>query len=81
MKKLYAITVKGHKYLWSFDTFLDPKHLNDYIDDGLDIMEVINTAPDWIVDCGLMRPWFFLQDLWNFKWLFWIINKTKGKIL
>jgi hypothetical protein len=56
---------------------LDTKYLDQWREDGLEIDEIINTVPAFIVDMGLMRHWFFIQDLWNFKWLFWLIDKFK----
>lgn len=35
--------------------------------DGLNIIVPENIIPAWVVDAGLLRPWCFLQDLWNFK--------------
>lgn len=77
MKKLHSLVVKGKHETWSFGVFVDPKYLDQWREDGLEIDEIINTVPEYIVDLGLMRFWFFLQDLWNFKWLFWLINKFK----
>ena len=65
--KLMSVTVKGKNHEWSFNFQGDPKHLEDWREDGLEIDVVENIIPEWIVDLGLTRVWCFLQDLWNFK--------------
>lgn len=66
-KKLLSIAVKGKKHVWGFDFYADPKHIKEWRDDGLDVVQIENIVPEWIVDLGLIKPWCFLQDLWNFK--------------
>ena len=65
--KRYSITIYGKEKKWSFDTFIDPKYLQDYWDDNIQIDEVLNTIPEWVADIGLGKPWCFFQDLFNFK--------------
>ena len=67
MKKLLSVEVKGAEKNWSFDFHGDPKHLEEWREDGLEINEIVNTIPMWVVDMGLMAPWIFFQDLFNFK--------------
>ena len=66
-KKLISITVKGRERTWSFNFYGDPKYIKEWRDDGLDIDEICNTIPEWVADLGLVRPWCFMQDLFNFK--------------
>ena len=66
MKK-YAVIVRGNEKEWIFTTFLNPKYINDCLEDGIQIEEVINSVPLWAHQLGLMRIWFFFQDLFNFK--------------
>jgi len=66
--KLLSITVNakdGRKF--SFDFYGDTKYLQEWRDAGLQIDEVVNTIPEWVVDMGLLRPWCFMQDVFNFK--------------
>lgn len=49
MKKLYSITVKGKQKEWGFDVWLDPKYLPDWREDGLQIDEVFNIIPVWVL--------------------------------
>ena len=69
MKKLLSLEVKGAEKSWSFSFYGDPKHLNEWRQDGLEIDEICNTIPEWVVDIGLSKPWIFIQDLFNFKFL------------
>jgi hypothetical protein len=66
-KKLLSIAVKGKTAWWGFDFYADPKHLQEWRDDGLDIVEIENTIPMWVVDFGLTKQWCFLQDVFNLK--------------
>lgn len=66
-KKLLSITVKGDQHEWSFRFYGDPQHLPDWEQDGLEIAEVVNTVPEWVVGLGLLRLWVFGQDIFNFR--------------
>ena len=66
-KKLFAVTVRGKQYEWNFKFYGNPKYLQDWRDDGLEIYEIENRIPSWIVDTGLARVWCFFQDLFQFK--------------
>lgn len=65
--KRLSITVKGREKTWGFTFDHDPKYLAEWRADGLEIDEVLNTIPTWIVDMGLTRPWCFCQDVFNFR--------------
>jgi hypothetical protein len=67
LKKRYSIEIQGIEKRWAFDITAEPRHVADWRRDGLNVAELENTVPVWIVDLGLIRPWCFLQDLWNFK--------------
>ena len=67
MKKLLSLEVKGKTKEWSFNFYGDPKYLDEWREDGLEINEVINSVPELINDIGLTRLWIFLQDLFNFR--------------
>jgi hypothetical protein len=64
-EKLMSITVKGKNHTWSFDTYADPVYLDEWLDDGLEIYEVSNSIPMWVVEYGLVKPWCFMQDIFN----------------
>ena len=66
-KKLLGIEVKGKTKTWGFNFYGDPKHLQEWLNDGLDVYEILNIVPEWVVDYGLSKPWIFFQDLFNFK--------------
>lgn len=67
MKRLMSIEVRGKEHEWSFNFYGNPKHLEGWRNDDLEINEIVNTIPEWVVDYGLMGPWIFFQDLFNFK--------------
>lgn len=73
--KPYTLTVKtesGKEF--SFTTLVDPKYVEEWRAEGIEINELLNVIPEWVVDLGLMRPYIFFQDLLRlptrlFKWL------------
>lgn len=67
MKKPLTITVRGKHHEWNFDVQADPRYLQEWRDDGLEIYVVENSIPEWVVGLGLTRAWCFLQDCFYFK--------------
>jgi hypothetical protein len=67
MKKLMSVEVKGQDHSWSFMFYGNPAHLKDWREDQLEVNEIINIIPEWVVDLGLTKVWCFFQDLFNFK--------------
>ena len=65
--KLLSIEVKGKTKVWSFKFYADPKYIEQWREEGLEINEVINTIPEWVVEYGLTGFWIFFQDLFNFR--------------
>lgn len=65
--KLMSITVKGNQKTWSFNFYADPKYLKEWREDGLEIDEIVNTIPEFVVNIGLTKVWVFFQDILNFK--------------
>jgi len=61
-KRLYSLTVRGKRHEWNFDVRLNPEFCDDWELDGLDIVEVANTVPQWVQQLGLTKPWCWLQD-------------------
>jgi len=66
-KKLYSLDVRGKQHEWGFHIYADPKHVEDWRADGLEVYEICNVVPVWIVDMGLLRVWCFFQDIFHFK--------------
>ena len=66
-KKLLNVAVRGNSKEWSFNFYGDPKYLEDWRSDGLEVYEVENTIPVWVNELGLTRLWCIFQDLFNFK--------------
>ena len=66
-KKLMSVAVRGNNKEWSFNFYGDPKYLDGWRTDGLIVDEIENVIPAWVVNAGLIRPWCFFQDLFNFK--------------
>jgi len=54
-KKLLSITVKGKAKTFSFNFYGDTKYLKEWRDEGLEIDEIENIIPIWVVNTGLTR--------------------------
>ena len=67
MSKHLSMTVKGRNHTWCFDILADEKYMQEWLDDGLDIVIIENTIPMWVNDFGLTHAWVFMQDLFNFR--------------
>lgn len=62
-RKLYGLAVRGKHCEWGFRVWLDPKYLDDWRGDGLQIDEIVNTIPAWWVEWGLpVNLWCWLED-------------------
>lgn len=66
-KKLHLYCKTPTTSFW-FEVSADPKYLEEWRSHGIVIDEICNTAPELIVSAGLLKPWIFLQDIFNFKW-------------
>jgi len=66
-KKLMHVEVRGNEKCWGFLFYGDPKYLPEWQADGLNVVLVENLIPVWAANLGLVRPWCFLQDLFNFR--------------
>lgn len=66
--KLLCVHLRGKEHRWSFEFYGDPKYLEEWRADGLEVTEILNTIPKWAVDIGVpVRWWFFAQDILNFN--------------
>jgi hypothetical protein len=52
---------------WGFETAVDPAHLDEMREAGIEIFEVVASVPGWVVRLGLSRPWASAQAAW--QWL------------
>ena len=66
-KKLMSVTVRGDQHKWCFNFYCDPKYLNDWRSDGLEVYEIENTIPVWVNNLGMTKAWCFFQDILNLK--------------
>lgn len=66
-KKLYGLTIRGNQRIWLFDVYVDSRYVEEWRMDGIDIDDICNTIPVWIVNLGLTKAWCFLQDCFYFK--------------
>lgn len=66
-KRLLGLEVRGYTKKWGFTFYGDPKYIPEWRADGIEISEIENIIPEWVVSFGLTRVWCFFQDVWNFK--------------
>ncbi len=67
MRKNIEVTIRGKQKTWGFVFKADPKHLDEWRADGLEVDEVLNIIPQWAQRIGLTRIWCAVQDAW--QWL------------
>lgn len=67
MKRLHSVMVRGKRHEWGLPVYTTRKTAAAWRADGLEVNEVVNVIPAWIVDLGLARPWCFLQNIFNFR--------------
>ena len=70
MKKPLQIVVQGKTAPFAFNFRGDPKHLPEWEAQGLQVDEVVNSVPVWVVRARLTRPWIAMQDAWSWARLF-----------
>lgn len=67
MKQALSIEVRGKSgKSYGFNFQGDPRYIEEWRADGLDVVEICNTIPRWAAELGLSRPWFAIQDAWKF---------------
>lgn len=68
-KKLLTIKVRGKEREWSFTFNGDPKYIDAWRADGLQVSELVNTIPLWVANLGprAIQLWCIAQDVFNFK--------------
>lgn len=66
-EKLHSIEIRGRAHRWSFHIYIDPKYLDEWRADGLEINEICNVIPAWAVNLGLTKFWCFVQDVFHMK--------------
>jgi hypothetical protein len=62
-----TVDVRGKRSEWGLPCYLSRENIEALRADGVNVIIPENIIPAWVVDAGLLRPWCFLQDLWNFK--------------
>lgn len=67
MKILHVLVTRGRSRTWGAMVYLTKEDADMWRLDGLDVEEVLNTVPVWVVQWGLVRVWCWVQDLLNFK--------------
>lgn len=59
----YAVTIRGRQHEWQIPC--PDASVEALREDGFEVVEVVNTIPEWVVSLGLTRSWCALQDLWE----------------
>ena len=67
MKKRMSLTVRGKCHEWAVDSDMNQSQIDAMREDEVDLHEIVNSIPMWAVDLGLVRPWCFFQDIFNFR--------------
>lgn len=62
-----VLSIRGKQSEWGLTVPMKQGQIDAMRADGIEIGILANTVPFWIAECGLTRPWCFVQDIWNFK--------------
>jgi hypothetical protein len=62
-----SIEVRGKHHKWGVTWNAPQSQIDAMREDGIDVHIIENSIPYWVVSIGLLRPWCFVQDVWNFK--------------
>jgi hypothetical protein len=70
MKQRMMLFVRGKHHDWGFEFDGHTELLDEWREDGLDIVVLEATIPLWVASPGLAQPYAAVQRLW--RWLrFW----------
>ncbi len=67
IKKKCSVNVKGKKHIWRVQVYATMEQIKRWDQDGLDVGIEIYSIPEVIMRLGLVRPWCFMQDIFNFR--------------
>jgi hypothetical protein len=73
----YGIELEGETSRWSFPIYLTDDVKKAMEGDGVEVFEITNVIPKWVIDRGFARAWCFFQDLFNFRWKEMFLNKEE----
>ena len=71
----YITTVRGEHHEWRVT--VAEESVADMRADGIEVLEIVNTIPAWVVDAGFASVWVFAQDLWDAPSRLW--RRMRGK--
>lgn len=65
----YALVVKGKsgkEYMFNIEA--NPEIVVQWELEGIEVIGPrVGWVPEWVVDIGLSRIWFFIQDVFNYR--------------
>lgn len=71
----FVATIRGRQHEWS--VYVAEASVEDMREDGIEVLEIVNTIPAWVVDAGFARIWCLMQDIWDAPSRLW--RKIKRK--
>jgi len=67
MRKTATMIVRGRTSEWAISFDASQDQIEAMRADGIDVGILMHRVPAWAVELGLLRPWCFAQDVWNFR--------------
>ena len=67
MKQRVELVMRGKSSEWAVSCDMSRGQIDAMVADGIEIGIVHHSVPMWAVDVGLLRPWCFVQDVFNFR--------------
>ena len=68
--KMYGIIIKGDKATWMFPVEANDEHYQDWIADGLDVVELMEEVPSLARELRLSGQWRLLKNIFTLRWPF-----------
>lgn len=67
LKRRVTLSVRGKAHEWAIDCDMKQDQIDAMTADGIEVGIVHHSVPMWAVDLGLLRPWCFVQNVFNFR--------------
>lgn len=71
----FTTTVRGKEHEWRVE--VAEVSVEAMREDGIEVLEIVNTIPAWAVDAGIGRLWMLAQDIWDWPSRAW--RKIRGR--
>ena len=65
----WQAVIRGRRHEWIVT--VDQVTADAMRADGIEVVEIVNTVPEWVARIGMARVWCAAQDIWNLPSRWW----------